>query len=152
MLKPVLALTAAAVMTACATAGESTTDTLENGRTDGLADLTIEMAVEIQEGSVYISIFDSAEGYAAGDPVGQAGKPVAEIVTFTAEGLTPGRYAIRAYHDVNGNGQLDTNVLGIPSEPFAFSNNAAANFGPATFEDAAFEVAAPATIHKMEIK
>ena len=31
--------------------------------------------------------------------------------------LPPGRYAVSVIHDVNGNGVLDTNLLGIPSEP-----------------------------------
>jgi len=139
-------------LAACASTGQSSNEALTEGRTDGLSDLTIEMAVEVQKGSVYLSLFDSAEAYVSGQAVARAGQPVDDVVTFTIKGLGPGSYAIRAYHDINGNGQLDTNVLGIPSEPFAFSNNVSGNFGPATFEQAAFEVSAPATLHKMEIR
>lgn len=32
-----------------------------------------------------------------------------------------GEYAIAVIHDLNGNGKLDTNFFGYPSEPFAFS-------------------------------
>lgn len=52
--------------------------------------------------------------------------------------LAPGKYAISVVHDVNGNGKLDTNFIGIPNEPVAASNNAKGTFGPPSFEDAAF--------------
>lgn len=32
-----------------------------------------------------------------------------------------GEYAVAVVHDLNGNGGLDTNFFGYPSEPFAFS-------------------------------
>ena len=38
-------------------------------------------------------------------------------------GLPPGRYAVAAYQDVNGNGELDKVPPGIPTEPYAFSND-----------------------------
>jgi uncharacterized protein (DUF2141 family) len=51
-------------------------------------------------------------------------------------------------HDANDNGKLDRNFMGIPSEGYGFSNNAG-EFGPASFADAAFDVAADTnlTIH-----
>ena len=59
-------------------------------------------------------------------------------LTITAEDLAPGEYAIRIMHDVNGNDKLDANFVGMPTEPYAFSNNARGMFGPATWEDARF--------------
>lgn len=143
---------AAALLTACSPSGPAETSSKTEGRTDGLADLTIEMSVEVIEGDILLVLFDSEEGYKSGDAIARAAKPAATTVTFTAEGLKPGQYAVKAFHDINGNGDLDTNLVGIPSEPYAFSNNAAGNFGPAKWADAAFDVTAPATVHKMEIK
>jgi len=37
--------------------------------------------------------------------------------------LPAGDYAVSVYHDVNGNGKLDKNVFGAPTEPYAFSRN-----------------------------
>ncbi len=51
-----------------------------------------------------------------------------------------GEYAISLFHDVNKNFQIDKNMLGIPKEGFAFSNNATANFGPPNWESAKFMV------------
>jgi uncharacterized protein (DUF2141 family) len=145
---PILAL----MLGACASSGTAETLAMPEGRDDGLADLTIEMSVEILEGDVRVILFKGADAYNGGKPTAQGVKPAAANLTFTVEGIEPGEYGIKAFHDVNGNGELDTNVLGIPNEPFAFSNNAPANFGPAKWEDAAFPVSAPATLHKMEIK
>jgi uncharacterized protein (DUF2141 family) len=53
-----------------------------------------------------------------------------------------GSYAIQAYHDQNGNKRLDTNALGIPTEPYGFSNGARGKFGPPRWEDAQFALEA----------
>jgi uncharacterized protein (DUF2141 family) len=51
--------------------------------------------------------------------------------------LEPGRYAAIAFHDENGNGKLDKNFLGVPTEPYGFSNAAQGFLGPPTFDAAA---------------
>ncbi len=56
--------------------------------------------------------------------------------------LAPGRYAVITFHDENGNGKLDKNVWGVPTEPYGFSNNAQGFLGPPSFEDAAIMVEA----------
>ncbi|MFL5335203.1 MAG: DUF2141 domain-containing protein [Geminicoccaceae bacterium] len=47
----------------------------------------------------------------------------APVEEFVFDDLAPGRYAVAAYHDLNGNGQLDTSMLGLPTEPYGFSND-----------------------------
>ncbi|MFN3529697.1 MAG: DUF2141 domain-containing protein [Bacteroidia bacterium] len=49
-----------------------------------------------------------------------------------------GAYAIGVSHDLNGNGQLDRNIFGYPSEPFGFSRNFKPRFSAPTFEDCSF--------------
>ena len=41
-------------------------------------------------------------------------------------------------HDVNGNDALDSNIVGMPTEPYGFSNNAQGSFGPPAWQDARF--------------
>ncbi|MEM7586255.1 MAG: DUF2141 domain-containing protein [Acidobacteriota bacterium] len=53
--------------------------------------------------------------------------------------VAPGTYGISAYHDANDNGELDSNVMRIPKEGIAASNDARARFGPPKFEEARFE-------------
>lgn len=57
-------------------------------------------------------------------------------LTVVLKDLPDGPLALTLYHDVNANAKLDTNALGIPSEPYGFSNNAMGNFGPPKFEQA----------------
>ncbi len=59
-------------------------------------------------------------------------------VTVTFENLPAGEYAITTYHDENNNGKLDKNVMGIPSEDYAASNNAKGFMGPPAYKDAKF--------------
>jgi uncharacterized protein (DUF2141 family) len=51
--------------------------------------------------------------------------------------LPPGEYAAVAFQDVNGNGKLDKNLLGMPKEPYGFSNGARGSAGPPKFSAAA---------------
>ena len=57
-----------------------------------------------------------------------------------ADHLPPGRYAVNAFHDENGNGESDTNLLGIPAEGYGFANDPVIRFGPPDFEAAAVSV------------
>ncbi|RUT69166.1 DUF2141 domain-containing protein [Flavobacterium cupreum] len=57
-------------------------------------------------------------------------------VTFT--GIPKGEYGISTYHDENNNGKLDKNMMGIPSEDYASSNNAKGFMGPPSYKDAKF--------------
>ena len=50
--------------------------------------------------------------------------------------LPNGTYAISAIHDLNGNKKLDTNFLGIPMEPYGFSNRARPKFRAPYWEEA----------------
>jgi len=68
---------------------------------------------------------------------------VSGVTEFSIE-LTPNKgYALSLYldiNDINDNGKLDTTFFGIPSEPVGTLNNAAAKFGPPSYEDAEFNV------------
>jgi len=52
--------------------------------------------------------------------------------------IAPGTYAIAAIHDENMNGKLDTNLMGIPTEGYGFSNNAKGLVGAPSFSAASF--------------
>lgn len=53
--------------------------------------------------------------------------------------LAPGRYAIMAYHDEDGDGELDRRLGMFPIEGYGLSNNPVVS-GPPAFEDSAFSV------------
>ncbi|HEV2083080.1 MAG TPA: DUF2141 domain-containing protein [Brevundimonas sp.] len=104
--------------------------------------ITFEFATARAEGAVMLALFDSADAYAGrGAPVANRMVPVgADGASVTFEDLPAGDYAMRAFHDVNGDGQMNTNPFGMPTEPYAFSNNAVGNMGPASWDRASFRV------------
>jgi len=96
--------------------------------------------LESNEGKVMIALFNSELNYLE---TGENFKSnVLEIkeekCEWIIEELPFGEYAIKLYHDENGNNKMDRNMLGIPSENYGFSNNASGSFGPADYEDAKF--------------
>jgi uncharacterized protein (DUF2141 family) len=61
-------------------------------------------------------------------------------ISLTFDGIEPGEYALKIFHDANANDKFDTNFLGMPTEDYGFSNSARAMFGPPDYEDAKFKV------------
>jgi uncharacterized protein (DUF2141 family) len=119
------------------------------------ASLTIRFqGIEAPTGQIMLSMFDSQSAHDEnGAPVRVAAVPVAggsAVVQF--EGLVPGDYAVKAFHDVDGDGKMGTNPFGMPLEPFAFSNDAKAEAGPAKWAAARFPVVAGANTIAITIK
>lgn len=52
--------------------------------------------------------------------------------------IPPGTYALAVIHDENMDGKLGTNLLGVPTEGYGFSNGAKASMSAPSFEDASF--------------
>ena len=73
-------------------------------------------------------------------------------ITAFVQGLQPGRYAIAAFQDVDGDGVLGKGAFGLPREPFGFSNNARARFGPPSFDSAAFSVGATGSTQRIVLR
>jgi uncharacterized protein (DUF2141 family) len=123
--------------TSFASAGDMGT----NSKQTGQLQVTI-VGLENDEGKVMVGLFDSKEGYASGKAPfrGCSAEIRGRKAECTFTGIPYGTYAIKAFHDKNGNGKLDTNFMGIPNEPYGFSNNARAEFGPAKWEDAKFAI------------
>ncbi len=51
--------------------------------------------------------------------------------------VAPGAYAVAAFHDADGDGALNQNIVGMPIEGYGFSNGAVGFMGPPNFVDAA---------------
>ena len=54
-----------------------------------------------------------------------------------------GEHAITLFVDFNGNKKIDKNFLGIPKEPYGFSNNVIGNMSAPTFDQAKFVISGP---------
>ncbi len=77
------------------------------------------------EGQVMLAVYDRREDFLTDNVVMSAKVPVksSEVVLDLDKLVTEHSYVISIYHDVNGNGELDTNLMSIPVEPYGFSNN-----------------------------
>ena len=113
--------------------------------------LTLTFETGATTGTVMISVFNSEATYSGGTPVAATALPASGPVVAVFENLPAGDYAVKAFHDVNGNGRMDTNPFGMPVEPYAFSNNARGNMGPAGWDRAHFAVSG-ATAQTIAIK
>ncbi|HZK08450.1 MAG TPA: DUF2141 domain-containing protein [Bacteroidales bacterium] len=106
--------------------------------------LTIEIQnIEVLEGNIRIGVFNTSEkflkqGFTFKNYVIAANDT---IVTIIIDDLPEGEYAFLLYHDKNSDGKLNQNLLGIPKEPFAFSNNVKPKFAKPTFEESKFLLA-----------
>ncbi len=106
--------------------------------------LNLQIETQDTKGTVMIAVYADEETYSGGAPVAARQIPVSDTRMSIIFGELPyGTYAIKAFHDRDGNGKLTTNPFGAPIEPYAFSNGAKAHYGPPEFEAAAFEIAAP---------
>ena len=106
------------------------------------ADLTITIKdVRNSDGAVLLAVYDS-EAHFMKPPLATTSRRVAAAkgdVTVVLQDLPAGKYAIASFHDENGNGKLDTNSFGQPTEGHGFSNGARGSMGPPSFTEAAFE-------------
>ena len=104
------------------------------------------------KGQFLVSVFNSQVNW-------MKNSHMQDVVAVTSDGsgraaldVPPGSYGIAIIHDANGDGKINTNALGIPTEAFGFSNNAKAGFGPPGFRRAVFDVAATGTAITIQLE
>lgn len=111
--------------------------------------LTIHITnIENVEGTLEVAIFNSDERFLE---EGQALKTIsvkvkANAQTVVFKNLPSGNYAVSMYHDENSDGDFNRNFMGIPKEPYGFSNNFHPKFSAPKFEDCQFYLDADHTI------
>ena len=54
---------------------------------------------------------------------------------YTFKSLPEGSYAVAIYQDENNNDNCDKNFIGVPTEPYAFSNDMRPKLSAPSFED-----------------
>lgn len=103
------------------------------------------------DGVAKVALINSKENYESeGNPYKGFNYKIVNNEVIQIIILPYGEYAIKVFHDENGNDELDTRIFGIPKEKYGFSNNAKGSFGPPDYEDARFQLASPK--HKISIQ
>ena len=99
--------------------------------------------LETAEGEVHIALYDNEADFMKPEKrIAGLVIPVKSRETrqVTLGNFPFGSYAIAAFHDLNNNGKLDKNTLGIPTEPYAFSNNPKIKWRAPAFQEVCFEL------------
>ena len=110
---------------------------------EGEARLTVFITgLETETGSLVVALFGSAASFESGsDPARSAVLPVSgSSISWDISALPSGTYAIKVFHDLDGDGQLARGAMGIPKEPYGISNDARGRLGPPSFDNASFAV------------
>lgn len=106
------------------------------------ADVVFEIHdIKNDQGKLMVQVFHGQDNFAKGRAITAqilAARPGTTSVTFN--NLPAGEYAIRYFHDENDDNELATNLVGMPTEGYGFSNNAQPNFGPPHFDQMKFQV------------
>lgn len=125
--------------------------------------ITIEN-VSQSTGTIRIAIFQNLEDYRLFDArkedasQGKAFRkvevkiPANRKVTHEFKDVPPGRYAIAAFHDQDGNKKLNASLLGLPNEPYGFSRDARGTLGAPKFDDAAIQFDAEHSQFRFRVK
>jgi len=88
------------------------------------AELRIRLENPPRHGGVILMLYDSPNAFGdLRDPVLTVAAEPDGMNSVSITNIPPGEYALVAYHDENGNGEIDRNFIGIPREPLGFANN-----------------------------
>ncbi len=111
--------------------------------------LTIKVTnVKSAKGSIQIGLYNNEEDFPHKGLEFQklVLKATAPIFTYTIENLPQGEYALALYHDINEDGKINHNLLGVPKESYGFSNNIKPFLSAPAFEKVKFFVRSDTTI------
>lgn len=105
--------------------------------------------INTQKGNIELAVFDNSEEFLQKNKsIKKYSKAVrGNSIKIKVKNLPEGHYAISLYHDVNGDKECNLNVIGIPKEPYGFSNNFKPLYRQPKFEDCQFFVSENQEIH-----
>ena len=102
-------------------------------------------------GSVRVEVCPQAE-WLKGCTLSAHAPAQAGITVVTVPDVPPGVYGVIAHHDSDDDGEVNRNLLGLPTEGIGFSRDAQIRLGPPRFGDAELRVEGqrvlvPITLH-----
>lgn len=115
-----------------------------NDKNSRSAVLTITVqAVKQPSGHLMLEVYNSEASFRR-DAIRQVRQPArAGNVSIPIGELPAGQYAVMMFQDLNGNGKLDTNLFGIPNEPWGGSLQGKTVFGAPGWTDTRFDLEQP---------
>ena len=95
----------------------------------------------LAKGTLHLAVYANAQDFAKDHSLTGA-KQAFQATESNVELDLPGAgtYVIAAFQDLNGNGKLDTNLFGVPTEPYGFSKTPPSKWRAPAFDEVATEV------------
>ena len=111
--------------------------------------------VEYAAGRIWVGIYEGAHDFLDREKarlvyvdVGQGG-----VATIDLPEMIVGKeYALAVFHDINNNGDMDRNWVGLPSEPWAFSGEPKSRLRLPRFDEVSFRVQATTPLPSMRLR
>jgi uncharacterized protein (DUF2141 family) len=149
-MKPVIVPLACLALVACGGAAMPAaipTITLASGAST----LTVRVErVKTASGPVICDLFNAGDGFPGPSPIigGTVRMQASDEPVCVWQRLPAGDYAVSVIQDENANGELDSNVLGVPLEGYGASNNVLPPTSAPLWSDSRFSVdgTAPVTL------
>lgn len=97
--------------------------------------------IEEAKGTIYIAIYQGEKNFLVeSEAILVSAKVVkGKMQEITVPNLVFGEYAFAVFQDLNENEELDTNLVGIPKEPFAFSGIPDSRFRAPYYQEVKFD-------------
>ncbi len=95
------------------------------------------------QGHLLLALFQTEQGFPDAPLPSQPRQQLTVqggTMTTSFKNLAPGRYAVMVVQDLNGNGRVDTNFVGMPTEPYGASNNRLPRLSAPKYEEALVDV------------
>jgi uncharacterized protein (DUF2141 family) len=112
-----------------------------------VSDLVAQSKIEVtiknvkeSKGTIRVALFNNENDFLKQPLDSKVVKASATETNIVFDNLKPGEYAMSVIHDVNENKELDKGFMGIPKEPYGFSNDARGKFGPPSYEESKLTV------------
>ena len=94
-------------------------------------------------GTLNCRLFTKAADFPDGEGIVTLRVPITGSNTSCSfSNVEPGTYAIAVVHDENGNGKLDKNFVGVPSEGYGVSNNKTYALSAPKWDESSFAIGA----------
>ena len=100
----------------------------------GKLEVTIKNIKELK-GTIRVTLFNNENDFLKQSFERKVVKASANETSVVFDKLMPGEYAVSVIHDLNENNELDKGFMGIPQEPYGFSNDARGKFGPPSYAE-----------------
>jgi len=107
----------------------------------GQVDVTV-TGIKVKKGGIVKVGVYKKDGFPIIDKeaIGEDIEVTGDKITILLKDIPVGTYAIAIIQDKNSDGEHNTNLFGVPTEPYGFSNNVYGRFGPPDFEDVSINI------------